>query len=128
MPDHLHPRSDFAAMSQFFPENKIHETWVVEENAFLLYLSRRDGLKWKFLTKFMIDRNISEIKRRRPAILKKRMDVILSNTNKMINVRSNIKEQPFRSWPDGLCRTHHHSLGPFQLRHWLSFQGLRLIR
>jgi hypothetical protein len=94
--DHLHSRSNFAAMSEFVPENKIHQTWAVEENALLLDLYRRYGPKWKFLITFMTDRSISEIKSRWHAILKKHIDVILRNTKKRTNVRSNIKEQPLR--------------------------------
>jgi hypothetical protein len=86
----IHRLCDFAAMSEFVTENNTHRPWATEEDVLSLDLCRRDGPKSKFFARFIADRNSSQIKNRWHAVLKKLLDITLSNTDKMITFRSKI--------------------------------------
>jgi hypothetical protein len=79
-------------MSEFVSDTNIHGPSTAEEDPRLLDLHGRYRRKWKLLTKEKTDRNTSQLNNRRQAGAKRRKDVILGNTNKMIDFRSNIKE------------------------------------
>jgi hypothetical protein len=71
-------------MPELITEIKIHGQWAAQEDALLLDLDGRYVPKSKLLTKFITDRNSSQIESRRHAILMNRMDVILSNSGTMM--------------------------------------------
>jgi hypothetical protein len=80
-------------MSEFVPENTNHEASAADENARLLDLYGRYGLNWKLLTTLITNRSSGQIKSQGHPGVKKRMDLILGNTDNMMNFGSNIREQ-----------------------------------
>jgi hypothetical protein len=76
-----------------FQKQKIHEAPAAEEDVWLLDLYGRYGTKSKLLIKVITDRNSSQIKNQGHIRVKKRKDIILGNTYKMMNFGSNVREQ-----------------------------------